>query len=181
LTGNAITGMWWFLIGLFLRGAAGMSYQQMMIREIMHGEKVARFMNPDPVTVSPYVPIQDLVEDYIYRHHFKMYPVVEGERLLGCVSTDQIKTVPREEWSRRTVADVMDCCTPENSVSPTTDAMEAWMQMSRTGASRMMVVDRGRLVGLLSLRDLMRFMSLKFDLDQAPKGFPERAGRRWKG
>lgn len=174
LTGNVITGMWWFLIGLFLRGAAGMSYQQMLIRETMQGEKVARFMNSHPITVSPYVRLQDLVDDYIYRHHFKMYPVIDDERLLGCVSTDQVKTVPREEWPRRTVADIMDRCTPDNTVSPNADAMEAWMQMSRTGASRLMVEDRGRLVGILSLRDLMRFMSLKFDLDQAPKGMPGR-------
>lgn len=177
LTGNIITGMWWFLIGLFLRGAAGMSYQQLMIRETMHGEKVARFMNPNPVTVSPNVRIQDLVDDYIYHHHFKMYPVVDNERLLGCVSTDQVKAVPREEWHRRAVADVMDRCTPDNTVSPNADAMEAWMQMSRTGSSRLLVEERGRLIGILSLRDLMRFMSLKFDLDQAPKGIPGRAGR----
>lgn len=177
LTGNVITGMWWFLIGLFLRGAAGMSYQQLVIRETMQGEKVARFMNPHPVTVSPDVRIADLVEDYIYRHHFKMYPVVENDRLLGCISTDQVKMLPREEWARRAVADVMDRCTPDNTVSPNADAMEAWMQMSRTGASRLLVADRGRLAGILSLRDLMRFMSLKFDLDQAPKGMPGRAGR----
>lgn len=177
LTGNIITGMWWFLIGLFLRGAAGMSYQQLMIRETMHGEQVARFMNPRPVTVSPDLRVQDLVDDYIYHHHFKMYPVVDGERLLGCVSTDQVKGLPREEWHRRAVADVMDRCTPDNTVSPKTDAMDAWMQMSRTGASRLLVEERGRLVGILSLRDLMQFMSVKFDLDQAPKGVAGRGGR----
>jgi CBS domain-containing protein len=177
LSGNIITGMWWFLIGLFLRGAAGMSYQQLMIRETMHGEKVARFMNAHPVTVKPDVRIRSLVDDYVYQHHFKMYPVVENDRLIGCVSTDQVKTVRRDEWDRRSVADVMNRCTPENTVGPNTNAMDAWMQMSRTGASRLLVEEGGRLVGILSLRDLMRFMSLKFDLDQAPKGMPGRAGR----
>jgi Zn-dependent protease/CBS domain-containing protein len=173
VTGNFIGGMWWFLIGLFLRNAAGMSYRQLLVREAIRGETVRRFMNPDPVVVAPHMTLTDLVEDYVYRYHHKMYPVVEGGHALGMIGTEQVKLVPRPEWGSRTVTDAMERASPENTVHPDTDVFDAWSRMSRTGKSRLLVVEDGRLVGILSLRDLMQFLSLKFDLEQAPRRMTE--------
>jgi CBS domain-containing protein len=52
-------------------------------------------------------------------------------------------------------------------VGADTDAMEALSRMSRTGMSRLMVVDGDRLLGILSLKDLLRFFSLKVELEEA--------------
>jgi len=94
--GNLIGGVWMAVIGLFIRGASQSAYQQMLIRRSLEGEKVRRFMKSDLVTVSPSISVEDLVEDYIYKHHFKMYPVVENDQLLGCVTLSQVKTIPKE-------------------------------------------------------------------------------------
>ncbi len=166
VTGNFVGGMWWFLIGMFLRAAAGMSYQQLLVRDAIQGEPVRRFMNPAPITVPPHLPLKSLVEDYVYRYHHKMFPAVDNGRVTGVVSTDQVKAVPAAKWDTLTVAEVMEPCTPDNTVSPETDALEAWNRMSRTGKSRLLVLEQGRLVGILSLRDLMQFLSLKFDLER---------------
>lgn len=165
LRGNFIGGMWWFLIGLFIRGAAAMSYQQLLIRRALEGERVRRFMNPDPVAVPPSLSVADLVEDYIYRHHFKMFPVVDGQKLLGCVTTRQVKEVPREQWSQKKVEELADRCSNGNTISPGADAMEALSSMSRNRLSRLMVVEDSRLVGVLSLKDLLRFISDKVELE----------------
>jgi CBS domain-containing protein len=37
--------------------------------------------------------------------------------------------------------------------------------MNRSSTSRLLVVDSGRLVGILTLKDLLRFMALKVDLE----------------
>jgi CBS domain-containing protein len=37
--------------------------------------------------------------------------------------------------------------------------------MNRTGASRLLVVDNGHLVGVLTLKDLVKFMSTKVELE----------------
>jgi Zn-dependent protease/CBS domain-containing protein len=166
VTGNFIGGMWWFLIGLFLRNAAGMSYQQLLVREAIHGETVRRFMNAHPITAAPDLTLAELVENYIYRYHHKMFPVVEDGRALGLIGTEQVKAVPRPQWRTRAVAEVMEPCTPENVVHPDTDTLDAWNRMSRTGRSRLLVVENGELAGILSLRDLMQFLALKFDLEQ---------------
>lgn len=166
LQGNFIGGMWWFLIGLFLRGAAKASYQQLLTRRALEGEPVSRFMKSDPVTVNPSITLQELVDDYIYKYHFKMFPVVSnGNSLSGCVTTRQVKDVPREEWDKKTVGEVAGVCSLENTIDKNTDAMEALSAMNRNRNSRLMVVDQGRLVGVIALKDMLDFLSLKVDME----------------
>ncbi len=165
--GDLIGGVWMFLIGLFLRNAAQMSYQQLLLRRVLEGEPVSRFMQGDPVTVPRAISVEQLVEEYVYKYHFKMFPVVDGERLVGCVTTRQIKELPREEWDRTSVGALASGCSQDNTVPPGADAMEALATMNRNQASRLMVVEGDRLLGVLTLKDLLQFFSLKIELDSA--------------
>jgi Zn-dependent protease/predicted transcriptional regulator len=164
--GNFIGAMWWFLIGLFLRGAAQSSYQQMMIRSALEGEPVRRFMHTHPVAIPSNASVQDLVNDYIYRYHDKEFPVVAGEdHLAGCVTTSEVKSVPRDEWNRHSVQEIAQPCTPDNTITPDADAVQALSKMSKTGFSRLMVVDGDHLVAVVALKDLLSFLAAKFDLE----------------
>lgn len=165
-TGNFIGGIWWFIIGMFIRGASRMSYQQAVLRRSLEGEPVQKFMVSDPVTVSSDVSIEDFIEKYIYKHHFKMFPVVDEGQLKGCVTLNQVKQIPKEERNRRKVEELVKECTENNTVSPDEDAMKALSLMKKTNQSRLMVVDRGKLVGVISLKDMMRLLSLKVDLEE---------------
>lgn len=168
VVGGQWSGIWLVLVGLFVRNAAQMSYQQLLMRRALEGEKVSRFMKADPVTVPRGISVADLVENYVYRHHFKLYPVLDDSgHLAGCVTTRQIRELPREEWDRTTVGALAESCRPENTVAPETDAMQALSLMSRNGASRLLVVDRDRLVGILTLKDLLQFFALKMELEHA--------------
>ena len=169
LRGNVIGGIWQFMIGLFLGNAARMSYQQVMIRRALEGGTVRQFMNKKPVTAPGSISLKDLVEGYLYRYHFKMFPVVEEGSLLGCITTRMIKEVPQGEWGSRTVGEVARRCTPENTIGPDEDAMNALGVMSRTGNSRLMVVEEGRLAGIITLKDIMGLLSVKLDLGDEEK------------
>jgi Zn-dependent protease/CBS domain-containing protein len=166
INGNVIGGVWMFLIGLFLRNAAQTSYQQLLVRKALEGEPVRRFMNANPVTVQDSLTVAQLVDDYIYKYHYKMFPVMAGEKLAGCITTRQVKEIPREAWDRETIRDAAGPCSPENTISPGTDAIKALAMMTQSGVSRLMVVENGRLVGLVSLKDLLDFFSLKVELEE---------------
>lgn len=159
--GNLFGGMWMVLIGFFLQNAAKMSYQQMLTRKVLEGEPVSRFMKSDPVIVEPSTTIEQLLEDYFYRYHFKMFPVVESGRLIGCITVRQVKEVPKEERLNKTVGDLKMECSPDNTVNPQEDAMKVLSTMNRTGISRLMVVENGHLVGIITLKDMLSFLSLK--------------------
>jgi predicted transcriptional regulator len=162
--------MWWALIGMFLHSAAKMSYQQLLTRRALQGESVSRFMRTDPVTVSPTLTLEELIEDYIYRYHYKMFPVVaDSNKVAGCVTTKEVKAIPREAWKSKRVGDIAVTCSAENTIAPDADAVKALSLMHRNGASRLMVVDGDRLAGVVSLKDMLKFLSLKIELGDEEK------------
>jgi Zn-dependent protease/predicted transcriptional regulator len=163
--GSFISGLWWFLIGMFLRNASQMSYRQLVVRQALQGEHVERFMKTGLVTLTPSVTLAQLMDDYIYRYHYEMFPVVDAGKLLGVVSVNQLKQIPREEWSRRTVRDLAQTCTEDNTIEPDADATTALEKMNKEGNSRLIVTDRGKLVGILALRDLLKFLAIKMDFE----------------
>ena len=168
MTGNFIGGMWWFLIGLFLHGAARASFMQLLTRRAFEGEAVRRFMTPDPVTVGPDASLQAFVEDYLYRSHHDLYPVVEDGRLLGCIGARQLKGVPREDWPIMRVGEVFVRRAPDNTIAADTDAVKAMVRMRQNVSSRLMVVDGDRLVGIVTLKDMLDLFALKMDLEGPP-------------
>ena len=166
ILGNFIGGIWWVLIGFFLRNAAQISYQQLFIRKALEGEHVRRFMKTDLITVSDSMPINELVENYFYKHHFKMYPVLDNSKLIGCVTTHMVKGIPKEDWKIRKVGEIVSPCSDDNSVRADADAMDALSKMYRSGNSRLLVVEDGKLVGIITLKDMMKFLSIKMDIEK---------------
>lgn len=163
--GSFVGGIWWFLIGMFLRGAANASYQQLLARQILEGEPVRRFMVENPITVPRDINLKQLVEEYSYKYHHDMFPVTEDSRLLGWVGTKHVKKIPRDRWSELKVDDVKEPCSDQNTVEVGTDSVRALAIMSRSGNGRLMVTEGGELVGVVALKDLLRFLSTKLDLE----------------
>jgi predicted transcriptional regulator len=149
-----------------LQNASRTSYRQLFVRQALEGEHVRRFMQSEVVSVPPTVTVKQLVEDYIYRYHFKMFPVMDNGTLVGCVNTRAVQHIPRDEWGQRVVGELSGTCSPENTVRPTDDAIDALATMSRTQNSRLMVVEDGQLVGVITLKDILEFLSLKLDLER---------------
>jgi Zn-dependent protease/predicted transcriptional regulator len=167
--GDLASAIWWFLIGMFLRSVARASYEQVLVNSALRGEPVRRFMNTDLRTVAPGMSIEELVIGHMYRYHHRMFPVLsDSDHLEGCVSADQVKTVRREEWRTHTVEEIVKPCSPENTITPDTDSAEALRRMQQFNTNRLMVVDGGRLVAIVSMRDLTDFLTMKLDLRDPP-------------
>jgi len=165
LNQNYFSGIWLAIIGLFLNNAARGSYQQVLVRQALGGEPVRRFMNAQPIVVPPWTDLRHFVEDYAYRYHRKAFPVGSEGRLEGYVSTRMLAEYPREEWEAHTVADVMERDWKALSIAPDADALKALSKMQRTGLSRLLVVEGETLVGIVSLKDLLRFLQMKLELE----------------
>jgi Zn-dependent protease/predicted transcriptional regulator len=172
LFGNAVGGLWWILIGMFLNSAASGAWRQVELRETLKGEPIRRFMRSDVVTAPPDISLRDFVNEFVYRYHFKMFPVVEDSHLVGCVSTKEIGRIPREDWARVKVEDIAVPCGQMNCVAPDTDAFDVLSLMNRTGNSRIVIRENSRLDGVVSLKDMLRYLSLKLELHDENSGGP---------
>lgn len=168
LLGEFIGGLWIALIGWFLQHAARHSYRRAVNRRILQDEPVRRLMRVDTVTVPPSLSLRRWVDDYILRYHFKMYPVLDHERLVACVTAGHLARIPREDWPRRTVSEIADACTPDSTVGPDDNAAKALAVMNRTGASRLPVADHEQLVGVITLGDLQQYLALTLSAKQQP-------------
>jgi Zn-dependent protease/predicted transcriptional regulator len=166
LQGNIIGGMWWFLIGIFLRGTAKASYQRLVLHDMLHHHPISEFMRRDPMTVSSTISIREFVEDHVYRHHFKMFPVVDNSELVGCVTIDSVHNIPREEWDSRTVREIMVPRSAANTIPASMETEKLLTDMVRPDRpARYMVVDGQELVGVISLKDVLELVALKMQIE----------------
>jgi Zn-dependent protease/predicted transcriptional regulator len=162
--GDFVGGMWQFLIGMFLRGAAESSYEQTVARQTFGSTAVADIMTPDPVGVPPEASVAEFVEDYVYRHHHRIFPVVRQGVLVGQVGTRQAAALERARWAATAVAGIMLPIAAEDRIAAGADALDALGRMQRAGRSRLFVVAGERLVGVVTLRDLMELLSARLEL-----------------
>ncbi|HXI87128.1 MAG TPA: site-2 protease family protein [Parvularculaceae bacterium] len=165
LVGGFVGGLWWILIGLFIRSmAASAVYQEQMMR-LFKGAPVSDFMTRNPVAVPPDLTLRAFVDDYVYQRHFDLFPVVEGGALVGAIGLRETKSAPVDAWEKTRVGDVMARVDDTNTIEASVDAMTALAKMQKQRASRLIVVDRGRLVGMIALKDLLDLLSLKMALE----------------
>ncbi|QQO24398.1 site-2 protease family protein [Bradyrhizobium diazoefficiens] len=172
ITGNIISGVWLSFIGLFLHGAAGAARRELALRRTFGGLPVSTLMQRNPIGVAPDLSIAELVEDYFYRYYFKAFPVLRDGELIGCIMAKDVRDLAPSDAAQRRVADVMRPCSPEIIVPPHLDALEALVRMQGGRHSRLLVVEQGRLLGVLALSDMLQYLSLKQELDRNMQDLP---------
>ncbi len=164
-TGRFVNGLWLLLIGFFLQSAAQHSYQQLKQHNELARKKVGDFMSHSSlVTVTPQLTLAEVVEQIIYKYHYKLYPVMDHQTLVGCLSLEAVKKTTPAQWGTRTVADTMDACSDQNTVTPEDDAETLLGRMRTTGRSRFIVVQNHTPLGIITLKDMIKVISLTHEL-----------------
>ena len=113
------------LIGLLLQGAAGQSFRQLQLRQALSSRRVQDFMDVRPSTVPPWISLSVLAKDFFAKQRMTSLPVVEDEKLLGIISTSDLRHIPRAQWDTDTVRATMHPVNEENSIAPSASATDA--------------------------------------------------------
>ncbi len=159
-----IPGLWFIFIALFLRQAADSSYRQVLVREALAGVAISSVMVTDPVSVPSDITLSDLIERYLLRHHYTAYPVVDGDVPLGVVSVALVKSVPRDRWRSTTVSQAMRPLTDDIALAPEDTLPTAIGKMSASGLTKLPVMRDGRLIGVVTKRDIATYLEIRSDL-----------------
>ena len=166
LLGNFIGGIWWFIIGMFLRSLSASAYREVVLRQALRGEPVSRFMRTDPIVIPSGTTLAAAAHDFFYRFDHKLFPVVAGNQLIGCLTPQRIKEVPRDSWDMVLVDEVApSCMSCGHTISPRADVADALKAMDGSRRSRLMVVDDGRLLGVITLKDLLHYVAARVELE----------------
>jgi CBS domain-containing protein len=163
--GNLIGGIWFIFIGMFLNQVAKSGYQMTVLQDVLSGVKVKDVMTSDVISVPESISLHDLVQNYFYRYLFVSFPVVnDGGHLIGMVSVKQVKDVPKDSWYEKKVRDIMIKTSEIQVLSPNEEASRALNLLMRNELGRIPVVDGGRLVGIITRRDITTLLMIKSDL-----------------
>jgi Zn-dependent protease/CBS domain-containing protein len=162
--GAGFQGIWMALIGFFLLQGAQASYAQVMLKEALAGVAVRDIMVKDVVSVPPGLSVRALIEGYFLTHGYGGFPVVDHGQVLGIVSLADVKRVSPEEYDRLTVREVMIPLTERLTVAPEEDVSLALQRMAEDALGRLVVLERGRMLGLVTKTGLSRFLQMKLEL-----------------
>jgi Zn-dependent protease len=158
-----INGLWLAFIGWFLNSAALNSYRQIVIQDVLEGVEVRRMMREQMPTVSRDATVEDLVHNHIMKVDDHTFPVVEGDEFVGTVTLEDVREISREAWKETRVGEIM---TPQKDVawvSSDEEAADAFTKLSRRDVRQLPVLDDGQLVGVLSRRDIVRWLQFQSD------------------
>jgi Zn-dependent protease/CBS domain-containing protein len=162
--GAGFQGIWMALIGFFLLQGAQASYTQVILKEALAGIAVRDIMVKDVVSVPPGLSVRTLIEGFFLTHGYGGFPVVDNGQVLGIVSLGDVKRIPPEEYDRVTVREVMIPLTERLTIAPEEDVSLALQHMAEDALGRLIVMERGRMLGLVTKTGLSRFLQMKLEL-----------------
>ncbi|MCX7592677.1 MAG: site-2 protease family protein [Fischerella sp.] len=164
--GFVLSGLWLIFIGWFLVNAAEASYQDLLIRSTLEGVPARELMTPYPETVSADLSLQRLVDEYFLHRRYQGFPVTEGDRLVGIITLNQVKNVPREKWTEQTVRDIMRPIENGVTVRPQEKMSQVLQKMEECEVRRVLVTKNGSLEGIITAGDIARWLRRRRDLGE---------------
>jgi Zn-dependent protease/predicted transcriptional regulator len=174
LLGDWLSGLWIVLIGWFLQGTASMSYRQAQWREALHGLTASELMTSDYIVVPPGISVSQLVQEHVIPKGRYIFLVIEGEKLKGILTMQNIKAVPQAKWDTTRVEQIMVPTSRLKVASPGQDALSVAEQMDASEINQMPVASEGRVVGLVTRDNLLRFLRTRAELGIKGSSHPRR-------
>ena len=154
----ASSGGWIVLLGAFLFSAARGSRKQAVIRASLASVSVRELMVNNVVALSPDISLEEAVNQYFLPYGYGGFPVVQDGRLVGIVAVRDVQTINNSLWAFRRIAEVMQTSHDEMVVSPDATAIQALEKMMSSGTERLIVVQGGELLGLLTRASIGNFI-----------------------
>jgi len=171
-----LNGLWLAFIGWFLQSTASMSYRQAQWREALSGLTASQMMTSDYITVPPGTTVNQLVQEHVLPKGHHLFLITEGERLKGMLTLQNIKSVPQPKWATTQVEKIMVPAERLKAVSPDQDGLSVVEQMEENELNQMPVASEGRIIGLVTRDNLLRFLRTRAELGIKGTSHPRRQG-----
>jgi Zn-dependent protease len=144
--GGFFTGFWTILVGFFLYDAAKGIVKQVGEFENLSVEEAMQL----PITILPESDVLKFVDSVLPFHRRTVFLVAENKQFYGVLMLEDLKKLPREDWQKTKIRNVMRPVTPEFFVETNTTLSEAKLLMRENGIGSLGVINgKGELVGYL--------------------------------
>lgn len=154
-------GLWLVFVGWFLSRAAQSAYQQLLLRRALSGVSVSQVMTQEVPIIDADSRIPEFVENFVLRHEHTVYPVTRGGEFVGVVTLDDVRQLDRDLWGVTCVGALAHQPEEARVLHHDQDAWDALTQMVENDAPRLLVVDNGKLAGIVSREAILRLVQMK--------------------
>jgi predicted transcriptional regulator len=144
LAGDLAGGIWFAFIGWFLVQAARSSYQDLQLQQLLRGVEAEDVMAGDLRRIPPELSLQDAVDDYFMRYDHSGFPVEERGRTIGLLTLR--------------VREAMVPLGDQVVVAPDARMDGVVGKLQDGEAGRVLVVENGEVVGIITPSDLTRWL-----------------------
>ncbi|MCX4639266.1 site-2 protease family protein [Streptomyces sp. P9-2B-2] len=152
-------GLWIVFIGLFIMIVAGAERRRAALHRALRGLRVGEAMTGPVATGADWLTVQRFIDEVAVHSRYSVLPLLDFEgRPSGIVQLRRLATVPAAGRETRRVREVATPLSQCAVAAPDDLLTEALDKLSlRTGA-RILVVDAGHLVGIVTGKDISRLM-----------------------
>ena len=164
LRGAGIAGVWNILIGWFLKDASSGAYQMVRFDEALRGMRVRDVMVREVQSLPAHISLTEAARDYFLHTGYGGYPVERDGAVVGLLC---LRDIQRHSAAEREITSVQGAMTPLSgsiSAAPDEPLLKAAARMAAAGAGRLLVVQDGELVGMLTTSVLMRHLRIREEL-----------------
>lgn len=156
--GDLWNGLWIVFTGWFLLSAAGGEMRREQLQAQLSGHRVAEAMDNNYTTIHPDTTLQTLMDEHILSNGQRYFIVKQDDRLVGMVTLHALQSVPKWDWPKTTVGQVMIPLSSLITTQPDSDLFEATEEMDRDGVNQLPVVETGQIQGILSRADVISYL-----------------------
>jgi Zn-dependent protease/CBS domain-containing protein len=162
--GDSLGGLWYILIGWFIKDASAASYQQVRLDEALRGVTVRDAMVDGVATIPSSGSVGEAAREYFAHTGYGSYPVTRGEAVVGLLCLKDVLRLSAEERESTSVQGAMRPLT--DAIVTDADALlpVAIVRMAQAGSGRLLVMEGDHLVGLLTTNGVMRRLKVREEL-----------------
>jgi Zn-dependent protease len=168
--GEIANGVILAFIGWFILTNAQASVQQLAIQRGLGDVTVAQVMNRAYPIVQGGETLQQAVSETLLARNTRLASVEQNGRFVGLLTSADLMPVPQAQWDTVRVEHVMVPVGRLATVSPSDPALIALQRMQSGDYNQLPVLEGGRMVGLLTRGDVLRFLQLRESLHVPPTG-----------
>jgi Zn-dependent protease/CBS domain-containing protein len=161
LRGDSLGGLWYILIGWFIKDTSFSSYQQVRLDEALRGVAVRDAMVEGVATIPGSGSVAEAAREYFLRTGYGSYPVTRGDAIVGLLCLKDVLRLSPEEREATSVQGAMRPLTDALVIDPDAALPLAIARMAQAGTARLLVMQGERLVGLLTTNGVIRRMKVR--------------------
>lgn len=155
-SGGLVSGVWFMLLGWFIDTAGRTEQASTMQRDLVTTATIDEIMTSPVATVPADLTVERFLHDHVLQRHHSAFPVMKNGGLAGMIGLENLRHPSSGNWNDLTVGEIATPLFGVPVVQHDASLGEVMDEMGRLGVSRSLVLDDGKLVGIVTQTDLLR-------------------------